>query len=36
LLIAVLVGIILSLALALASVEAQRRREGVQAPVCRI
>jgi hypothetical protein len=36
LLIAVLVGIILSLALALASVEAQRCREGLQAPVCRI
>jgi hypothetical protein len=36
LLITVLIGIILILALALASVEAQRCREGLQAPVCRI
>jgi hypothetical protein len=35
-LIIALVGIILILAMALASVEAQRCREGLQAPVCRI
>jgi hypothetical protein len=36
LLIVALVGIVLILAAALASVEAQRCREGLQAPVCRI
>jgi hypothetical protein len=35
-LIIALVGIILLLAVMLASVEAQRCREGLQAPVCRI
>jgi hypothetical protein len=36
LLIVVLIGLILILAAALASVDAQRCREGLQAPVCRI
>jgi hypothetical protein len=36
LLIVALIGIILILAAALASVEAQRCREGLHAPVCRI
>jgi hypothetical protein len=36
LLIIALVGIILVLAVMLASVEPQRCREGIQAPVCRI
>jgi hypothetical protein len=36
LLVVALIGIILILAMALASVEAQRCREGLNAPVCRI